>query len=306
MGTRRRLDTELVRRGLVPSRERAREEIAAGRVLVGGAPTTKPARLVDAGEALRVLGPPPRWVSRAGTKLAAALDHFDLWSEFEGRRVLDAGASTGGFTQCSLEAGAAEVLAVDVGHGQLHERLESDPRVRNLERTNLRTLDPRRVDPPVDVVVGDLSFISLTLVFPSILAVARPGALLVLLIKPQFEAGRREASRGRGVIDDPEIWHRVLIEVTGAMRTRGATIMGLMRSPITGSDGNVEFVMVARAPTGSDVATGPDEDPLPQWIADVVADAALSNRSVTSGPATTGPNGTGPNGTGPNRSAAVN
>ncbi|HEY6531694.1 MAG TPA: TlyA family RNA methyltransferase [Acidimicrobiales bacterium] len=248
MSTRRRLDAELVRRGLAPSRERAQADIAAGRVTVGGAPATKAARLVDAGEAVIVHGPPPRFVSRAGEKLQGAVERFGLAEHLAGARVLDCGASTGGFTDCVLQHGAAEVVAVDVGHNQLHERLRADPRVRNVERTNLRTLDPAAVGEPVDVVVGDLSFISLRLVLDPVFAVARRGAPYALLVKPQFEAGRAEAARGRGVIADPAIWRRVLDEVATALGERGASIMGAMMSPLTGSDGNVEFVVVGRSP----------------------------------------------------------
>ena len=234
MSTRRRLDAELVRRGLAPSRERAQAEIAAGRVTVGGAPATKAARLVGPGEAVVVHGPPPRWVSRAGAKLEGAVEHFGMGPLFAGARVLDCGASTGGFTDCALQHGAAEVVAVDVGHNQLHERLRADARVRNIERTNLRTLDPAVVGEPVDVVVGDLSFISLELVLSPVFAVARPGAPYAFLVKPQFEAGRSEVAKGKGVVTDPTVWRRVLAEVCTALEARGATIMGVMVSPITG------------------------------------------------------------------------
>jgi len=255
---RRRLDAELVRRGLAPSRERAQADIAAGRVTVGGAPATKAARLVGPGEAVVVHGPPPRWVSRAGAKLEGAVEQFGLGPLLEGARVLDCGASTGGFTDCALQHGAAEVVAVDVGHNQLHERLRADPRVRNIERTNLRTLDPTVVGEPVDVVVGDLSFISLELVLSPVFAVARPGAPYAFLVKPQFEAGRSEVAKGKGVVTDPVVWRRVLTEVCAALDGRGATIMGAMVSPITGSEGNVEFVVVGRAPgTGEPLAGRP-------------------------------------------------
>ena len=246
MGARRRLDTELVRRGLAPSRERAQADIAEGRVTVGGAPATKASRLVDPSEAVIVHGPPPRYVSRAGAKLAGAIERFDLEPVIAGARVLDAGASTGGFTDCVLQCGAAEVLAVDVGHNQLHERLRADPRVRSLERTNLRTVEPSTLGPPCDLVVGDLSFISLALVLDTLMAASVPGAVFVLLVKPQFEAGRSEVSRGRGIIDSPEIWHRVLSEVSAALLERNGAIMGVMVSPITGSDGNVEFILLGR------------------------------------------------------------
>jgi 23S rRNA (cytidine1920-2'-O)/16S rRNA (cytidine1409-2'-O)-methyltransferase len=246
MGARRRLDTELVRRGLAPSRERAQADIAAGRVTVGGAPATKASRMVDASEAVLVHGPPPKFVSRAGAKLEGAVEHFALQDIVAGARVLDAGASTGGFTDCVLQYGASEVVAVDVGHNQLHEKLESDPRVHSIERTNLRTVDPAQLGPVVDLVVGDLSFISLSLVLDTLGAAAAPGAVYVLLVKPQFEAGRTEVSKGKGIIDNPLIWRRVLAEVSAALLERNAAIMGVMVSPITGSDGNVEFILLGR------------------------------------------------------------
>lgn len=246
MGARRRLDTELVRRGLAPSRERAQADIAAGRVTVGGAPATKASRMVDASEAVLVHGPPPKFVSRAGAKLEGAVEHFALQDIVAGARVLDAGASTGGFTDCVLQYGASEVVAVDVGHNQLHEKLESDPRVHSIERTNLRTVDPAQLGPVVDLVVGDLSFISLSLVLDTLGAAAAPGAVYVLLVKPQFEAGRTEVSKGKGIIDNPLIWRRVLSEVSAALLERNAAIMGVMVSPITGSDGNVEFILLGR------------------------------------------------------------
>jgi 23S rRNA (cytidine1920-2'-O)/16S rRNA (cytidine1409-2'-O)-methyltransferase len=256
VATRRRLDAELVRRGLAPSRERAQADIVAGRVIVGGAPATKASRLVDAGEAVRILGPPPRFVSRAGAKLEGAIKEFDLGPLFEGARVLDAGASTGGFTECSLLYGAETVLAVDVGHNQLHEKLRADARVRNIERTNLRTLDPAILGEPADIVVADLSFISLRLVLAPVFAACRPGALMALLVKPQFEAGKVEASKGKGVISDPVVWRRVLAEVSTTLTELGAAIMGTMVSPIAGSDGNVEFIVVGRTPGGTDPISG--------------------------------------------------
>lgn len=250
MTTRRRLDTELVRRGLAPSREAARVDIVAGRVTVGGAPTTKPARLVGADEALVVHGPPPRFVSRAGAKLDGAIERFGLHSVMAGARVLDAGASTGGFTDCALQHGAAHVVAVDVGHNQLHERMAADSRVTSLERTNLRTVDPTTLGGPFDVVVADLSFISLTMVLDPLLGAAAPGATLVLLVKPQFEAGRAEVAKGRGIVTDPTVWRRVLGSIASALLGRSAAIMGVMASPLTGTDGNVEFLMIARAGGG--------------------------------------------------------
>ena len=202
--------------------------------------------MVDASEAVLVHGPPPKFVSRAGAKLEGAVEHFALQDIVAGARVLDAGASTGGFTDCVLQYGASEVVAVDVGHNQLHEKLESDPRVHSIERTNLRTVDPAQLGPVVDLVVGDLSFISLSLVLDTLGAAAAPGAVYVLLVKPQFEAGRTEVSKGKGIVDNPLIWRRVLAEVSAALLERNAAIMGVMVSPITGSDGNVEFILLGR------------------------------------------------------------
>ena len=211
---------------------------------VGGAIADKPARLVAPGDAIELRGVARTYVSRGGDKLAAALDHFGV--EVRDRRVLDAGASTGGFTDCVLQRGAREVVAVDVGYGQLHERIRTDPRVVVRDRTNVRTLDAKAVGGPVDVVVADLSFISLRTVAPALLACAAEGADVIALVKPQFEAGRAEASRGRGVIKDPEIHARVVEEICAAFVEFGANIMGTMESPITGADGNREFLVHAR------------------------------------------------------------
>lgn len=245
MAARRRLDAELVRRELAPSRARARELIERGRVTVGGAPTTKPARMVDPGEALVVLGDGPRFVSRGGEKLDAALDRFSV--DPSGRRVIDVGSSTGGFTDCVLQRGAAETVALDVGRNQLHEKLRADARVAVHEQTNVRHASPDDVGGPGDLVVADLSFISLRTVAEAILLLAKPGADLVLLVKPQFEAGKAEADKGRGVIRDPEIWLDTVMSASGALAAAGAAIMGVMVSPITGGDGNVEFLVHARA-----------------------------------------------------------
>jgi len=213
-------------------------------VRVGGAPATKVSRLVAPGEPIELVGPPPRFVSRGGEKLDAALDRFGI--DVTGRRVLDAGASTGGFTDCVLQRGAAHVVAVDVGHAQLHERLVHDPRVEQRDRTNVRSLDAGAIGGPVDLVVADVSFISLRVVAPALLACAAPGADVVVLVKPQFEATRQEAAKGKGVIRDEAVRARVLDEVTGAFDRLGAAIMGTMPSPITGADGNVEYLVHAR------------------------------------------------------------
>ena len=243
-----------MRRGLASSRQSARAAIEAGRVTVSGAPAIKAARLVAPDEPVVVAGDPPRFVSRGGEKLAAALDRFAV--DPRGVRALDAGASTGGFTDCLLQRGAAEVVAVDVGYGQLHERLRADDRVEVHERTNVRDQGAGDLGPPFPLVVADLSFISLRAVLDSLVALAAPAADLVLLVKPQFEAGRAEASRGRGVIRDPDVWLRVLDDVGDALRARGAAIMGAMVSPITGADGNVEFLVHARTAPADPAAHG--------------------------------------------------
>ena len=235
---------ELVRRGLTESRQQARHLIDEGRVLVSNTLADKPARLVDAGEPVRVLGPPARFVGRGGDKLAAALERFDVPTQ--GIRALDAGASTGGFTDALLQAGASSVVAVDVGRAQLHERLRADPRVDSREQTDIRSVRPADVGGPFDVVVADLSFISLRAVLDVLLELTAADGHLVLLVKPQFEAGRAEVSRGRGVIRDPEVWRRVLDEAEVAIRTAGAAIMEAMVSPLRGAEGNAEFLLHVR------------------------------------------------------------
>jgi 23S rRNA (cytidine1920-2'-O)/16S rRNA (cytidine1409-2'-O)-methyltransferase len=268
-----------VRRGLAQNRQEAQEAVGAGRVLVAGSVADKASRLVGAGEALVLRGPRPKFVSRGGLKLEAALTRFDL--DVAGLTTLDAGASTGGFTDCLLRRGAARVTAVDVGYGQLDQRLRQDPRVLVLERTNIRHLTPEaltsypRPGPwsPVDLLTADLSFISLTLVAPVLAGpLLHPGGTLVLLVKPQFEAGRAEAARGKGVVRDPGIWRRTLGEVASALDGAGAAIMGAMASPVAGPAGNIEFLLWARAgaaPTGA---------ALDQALDDAVAEALAMNR----------------------------
>lgn len=244
---RRRLDVELVRRGITDSRQQARHLIDAGRVLVGGSTADKAGRLVAAGEPVQVLGPPARFVGRGGEKLTAALERFDI--DPTGARALDAGSSTGGFTDALLQAGAASVVAVDVGRAQLHERLRADPRVDVREQTDIRDVTPQSVGGPVDLVVADLSFISLRGVVRVLLDLLAPAGDLVVLVKPQFEAGRAEVSKGRGVIRDPEVWRRVLQDVATTFSDAGSAIMEAMVSPLRGADGNAEFLVhVRRAP----------------------------------------------------------
>jgi 23S rRNA (cytidine1920-2'-O)/16S rRNA (cytidine1409-2'-O)-methyltransferase len=242
--TRRRLDVELARRGLVEGRSAAREVIEAGRVTVDGAPANKPARLVDPSQAVVLAGPPPKYVSRGGRKLEAALEGFNI--DAVGLRAVDVGASTGGFTDCLLQRGAASVVAIDVGRGQLHHRLVLDPRVAVHERTNARGIDGPAVGGPFDLLVADLSFISLRTVMADLMGLVVQGAPMVLLVKPQFEAGKAEADRGSGVIRDPEVWADVLEAVDASVRAHGAAIMEGMASPITGADGNVEFLVYVR------------------------------------------------------------
>ena len=230
---------------MAESRAAAGRLIETGRVLVGGAPAVKASRLVAPGEPLELIGPPPRYVGRGGEKLEAALARFGIG--VRGRTALDAGSSTGGFTDCLLQAGAAKVVAVDVGRAQLHERLRADPRVEVRERTDIRTVPATGESYPL--VVADLSFISLRSVARSLVALAAPTADIVVLVKPQFEAGRAEASRGKGVIRDPAVWSRVLEQAITAMEDAGAANMGVMVSPLRGADGNVEFLAWFRVGT---------------------------------------------------------
>ncbi|MET0908648.1 MAG: TlyA family RNA methyltransferase [Ilumatobacteraceae bacterium] len=246
MAPRRRLDAELLRRQLVASRSEAQALIADHRVLVNGSVADKPARQVAAGDALVVAGPPARFVGRGAEKLDHALHVFGL--DVTGRRALDAGASTGGFTDCLLQRGAAHVVALDVGHGQLHERLRADPRVTNLERCNVRHATVDQIGGTVDLVVGDLSFISLTVVIPALVTLCQPGSSMVLLVKPQFEAGRAEVSKGKGVITDPVVHARVRDEVEAALVGAGCTVVGWTESPLRGADGNVEYLVHALSP----------------------------------------------------------
>ncbi|MGH9000576.1 MAG: TlyA family RNA methyltransferase [Acidimicrobiia bacterium] len=240
MVTRRRLDQELVRRGMADSRTRAQHAISAGRVLVSGAPTDRPGRLVDPAEPIRLVGPPPRFVSRGGEKLDAALDGFGV--PVADRRCLDAGASTGGFTDCLLQRGAAHVTAVDVGSGQLAWSLRNDPRVTVAERTNVRHLTPEAAGGPFDVVTADLSFISLRLVAPALAALVAGGGDVVALVKPQFEAGRGQVGRG-GVVTDPAVHTAVVEAVTEGFAAQGMDRAGMMRSPLVGPAGNAEFLV---------------------------------------------------------------
>ena len=251
---RRRLDLELVRRGLTDSRARAQEAIEAGLVLVSGTRADRAGRLVSPDEPVHLEAPPTRFVSRGGEKLDAALSRFGL--DVAGRRALDAGASTGGFTDCLLQRGAASVLAVDVGTGQLAWSLRNDPRVTVMERCNARHLTPADVGEPVDLLVADLSFISLRLVAPALAGVAADGSDAVFLIKPQFEAGRAQVRRG-GLVTDPAVHRAVLEDVTAALAAdAGLTPVGVMPSPLRGASGNLEFLGHFRVRDGGAVPLG--------------------------------------------------
>ena len=252
----RRLDSLLTERGLYPSRSRAAAAVIAGDVHLGAGRlrAQKPGQLVRDDVEIDVVQPPP-YVSRGGIKLANALDALDaLGVQVAGRRALDVGASTGGFTDCLLQRGAAEVVALDVGHGQLHPRIRSDPRVLVLERTNVRDATPATIGGMVAVVVVDVSFISLAAVIPALVPLCHPGADMVMLVKPQFEAGRVEVSRGRGVITDPAVHDRVRAEVADAIVANGCSVVAWMDSPLRGGDGNREFLVHARAPGQATVA----------------------------------------------------
>ncbi|WP_148574831.1 TlyA family RNA methyltransferase [Nocardioides caldifontis] len=245
MPRRLRLDAELVRRGLARSRDHAAELVAGGRVKVGGTVAAKPATGVTTDVAIVVTSDPdrPDYVSRGGHKLAGALAAFEpAGLTVEGRRCLDAGASTGGFTDVLLRAGAAEVVAVDVGYGQLAWSLRQDPRVRVHDRTNVRDLTPELVGGPVDVVVGDLSFISLLVVLDALLGACAPGADLVPMVKPQFEVGKDRVGKG-GVVRDPALRAEAVVRVADAAAQRGWGARAVTTSPLPGPSGNVEFFL---------------------------------------------------------------
>ncbi|MGZ4495679.1 MAG: TlyA family RNA methyltransferase [Nocardioides sp.] len=260
MPRRLRLDAELVRRGLARSREHASEMVAAKRVKVAGALATKPATGVTTDVAIVVLEDPdhPDFVSRGGHKLAGALEAFaPLGLSVAGRRCLDAGASTGGFTDVLLRADAAEVVAVDVGYGQLAWSLRQDPRVRVHDRTNIRDLTLDLVGGPVNLVVGDLSFISLELVLDALLSVTAPDGDLALMVKPQFEVGKDRVGKG-GVVRDLDLRASAVIGVAEAAARRGWGARAVTTSPLPGPSGNVEFFLWLRrgeATIGADEVT---------------------------------------------------
>jgi 23S rRNA (cytidine1920-2'-O)/16S rRNA (cytidine1409-2'-O)-methyltransferase len=247
---RERADKRVVDAGLAESRTRAQALILAGQVVIGEHAVEKPGQLVDADAPVRLKGEAMPYVSRGGLKLERALDHFRL--DVRGRSALDAGASTGGFTDCLLQRGAARVCAVDVGYGQLAWKLQQDPRVTSIERTNARALKPSDLPFRPDLVVCDVSFISLTLVLPALVACAAPGAPVVALVKPQFEVGKDEVGKG-GVVRDPALRQNAVDKCADAARALGCAVLGVIESPITGPAGNVEYLMLLATPAG-DVA----------------------------------------------------
>lgn len=266
MARRQRLDAELVRRGLARSRQQAAELVAAGRVSVRGQVAGKPATQVDPADPVVVAEADagPEYVSRGAHKLVGALDAFGV--DPAGRRCLDAGASTGGFTDVLLRRGAAHVVAVDVGYGQLAWSLRSDDRVTVLDRTNVRTLDPEAVAPAPGLVVADLSFISLTLVLGSLAACCAPDADLLLMVKPQFEVGRERLGAG-GVVRDPALRAEAVVTVAEAARTAGLDVHGVAASPLPGPSGNVEYFLHLRPHVDG------EPSPSPGTVSELVATA---------------------------------
>jgi 23S rRNA (cytidine1920-2'-O)/16S rRNA (cytidine1409-2'-O)-methyltransferase len=261
--TRRRLDAELVHRSLARSRDHARALIEDGRVKVNGLVVVKPASQVDEGVSVVVrVDDEPEYVSRGAYKLLGALDAFAV--DPTGMRCLDAGASTGGFTDVLLRRGAAEVVAVDVGYGQLAWSLRQDDRVTVVERTNVRTLVPEQIGGPVDLVVADLSFISLRLVLPALLACVRPDGALVLMVKPQFEVGKDLLGAG-GVVRDPALRAAAVSSIADHADAAGWGAVAVTASPLPGPSGNVEyFLHLRRGPAWTDhaaIAVAVDEGP---------------------------------------------
>ncbi|NBD09493.1 TlyA family RNA methyltransferase [Corallococcus silvisoli] len=240
-----RVDVLVVERGLAESRTKAQALILAGQVVVADQRVDKPGALVPVEAELRLKGEVLPYVSRGGLKLKAAMDRFGL--DVAGRVGADIGASTGGFTDCLLQHGAVRVHAIDVGYGQLHEKLRTDPRVRSRERVNARYLTEEDLPEKVGVVVIDVSFISLTQVLPSVLTFLSPGGLLVALVKPQFEVGPERVGKG-GVVRDPAARQDAIDTVTAFVREQGLAVRGVMDSPVPGPAGNVEALLVADRP----------------------------------------------------------
>ena len=240
-----RADVLVVERGLAESRTKAQALVLAGQVVADDQRVDKPGQLLPVDAELRLKGEVLPYVSRGGLKLKGALDHFAL--DVKGRVAADIGASTGGFTDCLLQEGAVRVHAIDVGYGQLHEKLRRDPRVRSRERVNARHLTDEDLPEPVGVVVIDVSFISLTLVLPAVLPRLAPGGLLVALVKPQFEVGPEHVGKG-GVVRDAAARQGAITAITRFVETQGLTVRGVVDSPVPGPAGNVEALLVAERP----------------------------------------------------------
>jgi len=281
------LDAELVRRGLARSREQAAELIAAGRVSVAGVRATKAATSVttDAAVLVRAEAGESDYVSRGGHKLAGALEAFEpAGLVVTGRRCLDAGASTGGFTEVLLRHGAREVVAVDVGYGQLAWSLRNDPRVQVHDRTNVRDLTVDLIGGQVDLVVGDLSFISLSLVLDALFEVTAPGGDLALMVKPQFEVGRGRVGKG-GVVRDPMLRAEAVAKVADAARARGWGARAVARSPLPGPSGNVEyFLWLRRGPTlidTDDIVAEVVAEPVARPVTEPVTEPAVGRAEGT-------------------------
>ncbi len=265
MTRRARIDAELVRRGLARSRQQAAELIDAGRVRIDGMPAAKPATAVGIDARITVAADERAWVSRGAHKLIGALDAFAL--DVTGRRCLDAGASTGGFTEVLLDRGAAQVVAADVGYGQLAWSLRSDPRVVAIERTNVRSLTPETIGGPVDAVVADLSFISLTTVLPALASCASSDADIVPMVKPQFEVGKERVGPG-GVVSDPELRVDAVLTVARRAAELGWHAVGVTSSPLPGPSGNVEYFLRLRARTSEPLAGTALEDAVRRTVAE--------------------------------------
>lgn len=284
---RMRLDAELVRRKITPSRERARVLIAEGSVVVNGVVARKPATQVEPDTSIAVRDAGPQWASRGAHKLLGALDAFsgegadDEPVLVAGARCLDAGASTGGFTDVLLARGADRVVAADVGYGQLVWRLQNDPRVDVLDKTNVRALDAELIGGAVDLVVTDLSFISLTVVLPALAACTRPGGELLPMVKPQFEVGRDRLGSG-GVVRSDELRAGAVEHVARVAERLGLEVRGATASPLPGPSGNVEFFLRLRRPAelGAIRVEGVPHD-LPQPVPEP---RPLIRRAVTEGP----------------------
>ncbi|MCQ9343885.1 TlyA family RNA methyltransferase [Corynebacterium kozikiae] len=273
MATRRRLDAELVRRKIARSREQAQEMIRSGRVTVAGIQATKPATQVEPEVSIKVAATEDDdWASRGAHKLLGALAAFEPQGlEINGARALDAGASTGGFTDVLLRRGASEVLAVDVGYGQLIWRLQNDPRVNVFDRTNIRQITPELLGGTCNLMVGDLSFISLELTLPAIVACLDEGADLLPMVKPQFEVGKDRLGAG-GVVRDPKLRAEVTEHVANFAQSLGLVLRGVVASPLPGPSGNVEYFLWLRKTA--------NEPPLDGTLV-----AAMVQRAVEEGPA---------------------